>query len=68
LLRGSVLELLIAMPALVIRRRHHDCSAPLETSFGITSGIAIMLLSLGLTIVLLYKKRMERYAMFCLEI
>src|SRR5262249_22999851 len=61
LLRGSVLELLIAVPAHVIVRRRQDCSAPLATSFGITSGIAIMLLSFGPGIFLLYKQRMERY-------
>jgi hypothetical protein len=62
LLRGSVLELLIAVPAHVIMRRRHDCSAPVVNSFGISTGIAIMLLSFGPGVLLLYKKRMEKYS------
>jgi hypothetical protein len=63
LFRGSVLELLIALPAHVVIRRRHDCSAPVVNSWGIASGVAVMLISFGPSVLLLYKKRMERYSM-----
>ena len=61
LIKGSVLELLIAVPCHVIVRHRDDCSAPFATGFGIATGIAIMLLSFGPSVLFLYEKRMKQY-------
>lgn len=61
LLKGSILELLVAVPCHIIVRRRDDCSAPAVTSFGIATGLAIMLLSFGPSVLFLHKKRLDAY-------
>lgn len=61
LLRGSILELLIVVPCHIVVRRRHDCCAPIFTSFGIATGIAVMLLSFGPSVLLLYKRQLDAY-------
>ena len=61
LLKGSVLELLVAVTCHIIVRQRGDCSAPILTGFGVTAGIALMLLCFGPSVLLLYKKRLNSY-------
>ncbi len=61
LLRGSVVELLVAVPCHVWVRRRDECSAPMVTGFGIATGIAVMLLSFGPGVLFLVKKRLDGY-------
>jgi hypothetical protein len=61
LLKGSVLELLIVVPCHVFVRHRNDCSAPAVTGFGIATGLAVMLMGFGPSIVFLYRKRLRRY-------
>jgi hypothetical protein len=61
LLRGSILELLIAVPSHIIVRHRGDCSAPFATGLGIATGVAIMLLAFGPSVLFLYIKRLRHY-------
>jgi hypothetical protein len=60
LLRGSILELLIAVPSHIIVRRREDCCAPAGTFWGIATSISIMLLCFGPGIFFLFVKRFQR--------
>jgi len=60
LLRGSILELLVAVPSHVISRNRHDCCAPVGTFWGIATGITVMLLSFGPGVFFLFVERMHR--------
>ena len=60
LLRGSILELLIAVPSHIIVRRRDDCCAPLGTFWGIVTGISVMLLCFGPGVFFLFVERFQR--------
>lgn len=60
LLRGSILELLVAVPSHVITRQRHDCCAPAVTFWGIATGLTVMLLSFGPGVFFLFVKRVRR--------
>ncbi|HVU39354.1 MAG TPA: hypothetical protein VHC95_13555 [Opitutales bacterium] len=60
LLRGSILELLVAVPSHVIVRRRDDCCAPVGTFWGITVGISVMLLCFGPGVFFLFVERCRR--------
>lgn len=60
LLRGSVVELLVAIPSHIIVRQKDECCASTITSVAIGTGIALMLLSFGPGTWLLYKRRMRQ--------
>jgi hypothetical protein len=60
LLRGSILELLIAVPSHVIVRRRGDCCAPGMTMAGLVTGLAVMLMCFGRGVFWLFVKRARR--------
>ena len=60
LLRGSILELLIALPSHVLVRRRDDCCAPAGTFWGIATGISVMLLCFGPGIFFLFVARCRK--------
>ena len=60
LLRGSILELLIAVPSHVIVRRRDDCCAPAGTFWGIATGISVMLLCFGPGVYFLFVERFQK--------
>jgi len=60
LIRGSILELLVAVPSHIIVRRRGDCCAPGFTFFGIATGLTIMALAFGPGLFFLFRERFEK--------
>jgi hypothetical protein len=60
LVKGSIAELLVAVPCHIIVRHRNDCCAPGMTFFGIASGLAIIAIAFGPSILLLVNARMKQ--------
>jgi hypothetical protein len=60
LFRGSILELLIAIPTHVVARYRDYCCAGFMTFIGLTMGFSVMLFSYGPAVFLLFAERWQR--------
>jgi hypothetical protein len=60
LLKGSILELLIAVPTHIVARSRDYCCAGFMTFLGLTMGISVMLFSFGPAVFFLYADRWRR--------
>jgi hypothetical protein len=59
LIKGSILELLIAVPSHIIVRQRKECCAPGVSAYGIAAGLVIMLFAFGPGLYFLFRKRFE---------
>jgi hypothetical protein len=57
LVAGSILELLVAVPAHVLARSRSYCCAGAGTFWGIATGISVMLLAFGPAVFVLFARR-----------
>jgi hypothetical protein len=60
LLKGSILELLVAVPTHIVARARDYCCAGLYTFIGIAFGVAVMLFSFGPGVFFLFAARWKR--------
>ena len=57
---GSILELLVAVPSHIFVRQRTYCCAGMDTFFGITCGLAVMIFSFGPGVFFLFVERWKR--------
>jgi len=60
LVRGSIAELLVAVPCHVIVRHRNDCCAPGLTFMGMAAGIVVMAIAFGPAVLLLVDARLKQ--------
>jgi hypothetical protein len=60
LLRGSILELLVAVPTHIVARNRDYCCAGFMTFIGLVTGMSVMLFSFGPSVFFLFAARWKR--------
>lgn len=60
LMRGSILNLLVAVPTHLVVRHRDDCCAPVASFWGIVTGVSVMLLSFGPGVLFLFAARRRK--------
>ena len=60
LIKGSVLELLIAVPTHIVARHRDYCCAGFMTFIGLTAGVSVMLFAFGPAVFFLFVERWKR--------
>ena len=58
--KGSIMELLIAIPCHIWARQRNDCCGGMFTVIGLACGIAVMLFAFGPAVYFLFVERMKR--------
>lgn len=59
LLKGSILEMVVAVPSHIISRQRDDCCAPGITLIGLATGLSVALMAFGPGVFLLFAKRIK---------
>jgi hypothetical protein len=60
ILRGSIAELVVAVPTHIAVRHRQDCCAPVATLCGIATGLAVLLMAFGPGVYFLFRERARR--------
>ena len=60
LLRGSILELLVAVPSHIVARQRQECCAPPLTLLGMATGLGVAMLAFGPVVFALLVARVRR--------
>jgi hypothetical protein len=60
IMRGSIAELVVAVPTHIAVRNRQDCCAPVATLCGIATGLSVLLIAFGPGVYFLFRERAKR--------